>query len=177
MFLLFLMIGGLSRSHRWAGFADGRWFSRWGPSPKIIASCPNDGYRQSESHGSRNHEQLSVSQRKGEAIIIDPPVASPRSSTSSLHPGGLGVDDHPFASALLKDIHPNRLVAALFTASHAGFADPALDHRNIAQYLHVHRSNLKGLKFVPADVRSLRKLCLVKISPVCPKFVQSPARI
>jgi hypothetical protein len=171
------MIGGLSRSHRWAGFADGRWFSRWGPSPKIIASCPNDGYRQSESHGSRNHEQLSVSQRKGEAIIIDPPVASPRSSTSSLHPGGLGVDDHPFASALLKDIHPNRLVAALFTASHAGFADPALDHRNIAQYLHVHRSNLKGLKFVPADVRSLRKLCLVKISPVCPRFVQSPARI
>jgi hypothetical protein len=78
--------------------------------------------------------------------------ASPRSLVRVLHPGGVGADDHPFVSALHENIHKAPVAAGVLPSVGSLFGESGLDHGNIVQHLHVHRSNLKRLELM---VRSL----------------------
>jgi len=75
-----------------------------------------------------------------------PEGISPRSSIRVLHPGGVGADDCPFVSALYENIHPAPVAARVLSSVGSLFGDSGLDHGDIVQHLHVHRSNLKGLE-------------------------------
>ena len=58
-----------------------------------------------------------------------------------LHVRACAAHDHPFACALLEEIHPNTLTANVFSVPDPLFGDTAMGHGNIAEYLHVDRSN------------------------------------
>ena len=66
---------------------------------------------------------------------------SPRDLIPSLHVRACAAHDHPFACALLEEIHPNTLTANVFSVPDPLFGDTAMGHGNVAEYLHVDRSN------------------------------------
>ena len=62
----------------------------------------------------------------------------------------MGADHHPFVFALHENIDPTSVAARVLAAVGSLFGDSALDHGNIAQHLHVHRSDFKGLELTVA---------------------------
>src|ERR1700761_749736 len=68
--------------------------------------------------------------------------------TPSRHSGSRTAHDHPFACALLEQIHPNEIAARVFSVPDPLFADTAISQRDIAEHLHAHRSKLEGHELV-----------------------------
>jgi hypothetical protein len=68
-----------------------------------------------------------------------PEKSSPALPIPSLHVRACAADDHPFACALLKEIHPDTLTAIVFSVPDPLFGDTAMGRGNIAEHLHVDR--------------------------------------
>src|SRR5206468_12311948 len=82
-----------------------------------------------------------------------PEGSYPRSPIPSYHLGAQGAHDHPFVSALLEEIHKNKLTANVFSIVKPFFGDAGLDYGHIAEHLHIHRSNFKRQEFVLAGFK------------------------
>jgi len=68
-----------------------------------------------------------------------PEKSGPALLIPSLHVRACAAQDHPFACALLEEIHPNTLTAIVFSVPDPLFGDTAMGDGNIAEHLHVDR--------------------------------------
>jgi hypothetical protein len=93
---------------------------------------------------------INVNHRRISRNLLFRGRASSRPSICILHPGRVGADDHPFVSALNANIHKTPVAASVLPVVASLFGDSALEHGNIVEHLHVHRSNFKGLEFMLA---------------------------
>lgn len=91
-----------------------------------------------------------------------------------LHPGTCGAHDHPFAVALLEEIHPDRLTASVHPVTHPLFGDTAVAHGNIAEYLHIHWTVFKRLDFVMEGCEITQPVLVVTL-PEAPTVAKSSA--
>src|ERR1700691_78151 len=71
----------------------------------------------------------------------------------SLQPRACGAHDHPFSRTLLEEIHPKKLAASVLSVPNPFFSDTAMDCRNIAEHLHVHRTIFKPLELVMEELK------------------------
>src|SRR6266481_1369998 len=87
-------------------------------------------------------------------------ISAERPLVPSYHLGAQSAHDHPFVSALLEEIHKNKLTANVFSIVKPFFGDACLDYGHIAEHLHIHRSNFKRQEFVLAGFKIAYKALL-----------------
>src|ERR1700722_4910937 len=79
---------------------------------------------------------------------------------SSLHKAVSGAYEHPFSRALLEEIHPNTVNVKLFSVRDPLFGDSAMAYGNIAEHLHIDRSEFIRHEFELAGFDILQQAFL-----------------
>jgi hypothetical protein len=79
---------------------------------------------------------------------------------SSLRKAAIGAHEHPFSCTLLEEIHINKLNANVFSIRDPLFGDSAMAYGNIAEHLHIDRSEFMRHEFVLAGFNRLQNALL-----------------